>query len=286
MDVAVLGLGRMGTAMARHVLGAGHRLTVWNRTPDRAHELVAAGAREAPTPAEAARAAEVVVLMLGGPESSHDVLFGDGGVASGAARDVLVVDSTTIGPRAARELAVECAQRGLRYIDAPVAGSVEPARQGTLAVLVGGQPEDVADAQPLLELWGDPEKIRHLGSVGSGNAMKMVINLSLGVTAAGLGEALRLADDLGIERGAALTALAAGPFGWMITYKQEMLERDNYRPAAFSLDLLVKDLELVERAGRRALPLTEAALVNATKAQGDGRGEDDFATLVGWLAGR
>ncbi|MBA3618589.1 MAG: NAD(P)-dependent oxidoreductase [Acidothermales bacterium] len=286
MDVAVLGLGRMGTAMARHVLAAGHRLTVWNRTPDRAHELVAAGAREAPTPAEAARAAEVVVLMLGGPESSHDVLFGDGGVASGAARDLLVVDSTTIGPLAARELAAECAQHGLRYVDAPVAGSVEPARQGTLAVLVGGRPEDVADAQPLLELWGDPDKIRHLGPVGSGNAMKVVINLSLGVTAAGLGEALRLADDLGIERKAALTALAAGPFGWMITYKQEMLERDSYRPAAFSLDLLVKDLELVDRAGRRALPLTEAALVNATKAQGDGRGEEDFATLVGWLAGR
>jgi 3-hydroxyisobutyrate dehydrogenase-like beta-hydroxyacid dehydrogenase len=272
--------------MARHVLAAGHRLTVWNRTPDRAHELVAAGAREAPTPAEAARAAEVVVLMLGGPESSHDVLFGDGGVASGAARDLLVVDSTTIGPLAARELAAECAQHGLRYVDAPVAGSVEPARQGTLAVLVGGRPEDVADAQPLLELWGDPDKIRHLGPVGSGNAMKVVINLSLGVTAAGLGEALRLADDLGIERKAALTALAAGPFGWMITYKQEMLERDSYRPAAFSLDLLVKDLELVDRAGRRALPLTEAALVNATKAQGDGRGEEDFATLVGWLAGR
>lgn len=283
MDVAFLGLGRMGAAMARHVIDAGHSLTVWNRSPGKAGELVAAGAKEAATPAEAARDADVVVLMLFGPDSVREVLLGDDGVVQGAREGALVVDATTIGPAATRELADAVAQHGLRYLDAPVAGTVGPAKEGTLGVFVGGADDDVARARPLLEAWGDPQKVLHLGPVGSGSALKLVVNLALGITAEGVGEALRLAQDLGVDRGSALKALGAGPFGWFLNQKGAMVESGSYSPTAFSLDLAAKDVDLAVTSARRELPASAAALAQLRAASAAGRGDDDYASLVGFL---
>src|SRR3954447_9201283 len=148
MRVAFLGLGRMGVAMARHVVEAGHELHVWNRTPGRAAELVAAGAVEEKTVADAVSEADAVVLMLFGPDSVREVLQD---VLAAAPDGVLVVDGTTIGPDAAHEFAGLCAERGARYADAPVAGSVGPATAGTLGVLAGAREEDWAEVEPLLQ---------------------------------------------------------------------------------------------------------------------------------------
>ncbi|MGN6246075.1 MAG: NAD(P)-dependent oxidoreductase [Motilibacteraceae bacterium] len=283
MNVAFLGLGRMGAAMARHVLDAGHSLTVWNRSPGKAADLVAAGAKEAATPAEAARDADVVVLMLFGPDSVREVLLGDDGVVRTAGEGTLVVDATTIGPQATRELADAVAQHGLRYLDAPVAGTVGPAKEGTLGVFVGGADDDVARARPLLEAWGDPQRVLHLGPVGAGSALKLVVNLALGITAEGVGEALRLADDLGVDRGSALKALGAGPFGWFLNQKGAMVESGSYSPTAFSLDLAAKDVDLAVSSARRELPASAAALEQLRAASAAGRGDDDYASLVGFL---
>src|SRR6476661_9921209 len=133
MRVAFLGLGRMGVAMARHVIDAGHELHVWNRTPGRAGDLVDAGAVEAKTVGDAVAEADVVVLMLFGPDSVREVLPD---VLAAAPRGVLVIDSTTIGPDAAHEFDALCTASGARYVDAPVAGSVGPATAGTLGALV------------------------------------------------------------------------------------------------------------------------------------------------------
>src|SRR5690349_18938712 len=124
MRVAVLGLGRMGAAMAPHVLAAGHELHVWNRTPGRADELVAAGAVEEKTVGDAVAAADAAVLVLFGPESVREVLPD---VLAAAPRGVLVVNCTTIGPDAAHAFGAACTAAGARYVDAPVAGSVGPA---------------------------------------------------------------------------------------------------------------------------------------------------------------
>jgi 3-hydroxyisobutyrate dehydrogenase-like beta-hydroxyacid dehydrogenase len=283
MNVAFLGLGRMGAAMARHVLDAGHSLTVWNRSAGKAGELVAAGAKEAATPAEAARDADVVVLMLFGPDSVREVLLGEDGVVQTAREGTLVVDATTIGPEATREIADAVAQRGLRYLDAPVAGTVGPAREGTLGVFAGGADDDVAQARPLLEAWGDPQKVLHLGPVGAGSALKLVVNLALGITAEGVGEALALADDLGVDRGAALKALGSGPFGWFLNQKGSMVESGSYSPTAFSLDLAAKDVDLAVSSARRELPASAAALAQLRAASQAGRGDDDYASLVGFL---
>ncbi len=284
MNVAFLGLGRMGAAMARHVLQAGHHLQVWNRTPDKAAELVASGATAAESPAEAARDADVVVCMLADPDAVRQVLLGPGGAADGAAEGTLVIDASTIGPSAAREIAAELEKRGLRYVDAPVLGSVQPAREGTLAVFAGGSEEDYADAEPLLGLWGDPEKVRRVGDIGSASAVKLMLNLTLAVAMSGVGEALRLATDLGVERHAALDALAAGPLSATVANKRTMLDAEEYAPVGFSLALLAKDLGLVVDAAHGDLPVTESILAVVREAIAAGHGDDDYAALAGYLA--
>ncbi|MCW2572696.1 MAG: 6-phosphogluconate dehydrogenase NAD-binding protein [Frankiales bacterium] len=279
MRVAFLGLGRMGAAMAQHVLDAGHDLVVWNRTPGKAEALVAAGAREAKTPSEAADGADAAVLMLFGPESVREVL-------PEIARDgLLVIDSTTIGPDAAREFGRLAASKGARYVDAPVAGSVEPATAGTLGVLGGADESDWAHAQELLHLWGDPAKVKLIGPVGSGSALKLVVNQGLGVLAAGLGEALRMASQLGIDRDLVLDVLEQGPYGFTVKQKRALVEKRDYSATRFSVDLLAKDLALAIDATRDAdLEVTSAALSAALRTIEAGHSGDDYAAVIGHLA--
>jgi 3-hydroxyisobutyrate dehydrogenase-like beta-hydroxyacid dehydrogenase len=274
----------MGSAMARHVLDAGHDLAVWNRSTGKADELVTAGAFEAASPAEAAAGRDVVVLMLFGPDASREVLFGPEGAATGAAPGTLVIDATTVGPTVAREIGAELARRELRFVDAPVAGSVQPATDGTLAVLAGGRDEDFADAKPMLELWGDPERIRHIGPVGAGNAAKVVANQALGVAIAGLGEALQLAADLGLDRAVVLDILAAGPYGRPLEQKRSMIESGDFSATAFSLDLMVKDLDLAVSETDVELPVTAAALADSRAAAAAGHGGEDYGVVAGYLA--
>jgi 3-hydroxyisobutyrate dehydrogenase len=280
MRVGFIGLGRMGAPMAAHVVRAGHDVTVWNRTPGRAGDLVAAGATEAKTVADAVRDAEVAVTMLFGPEAVREVVAA---VADAMPAGGLVVECSTVGPAVARDLARQLSERGLRFVDAPVAGSVQPATDGTLGVLAGGDPADYQEAEPLLHLWGDPAKVRHLGPVGSGAAMKLVINLTLGVAMGGIGEALRLAGDLGIDRTSALDVIAMGPLGSSVHTKRAMLDNGEFQPTGFSLDLMTKDLALALDAADGDLALTRAALAAARHAVAAGHGGDDYAALAGHL---
>lgn len=280
MRVAFLGLGRMGAPMAAHVARAGHDLTVWNRTPGRAADLVALGAREAANVADAVRDAEVVVTMLFGPDAVRDVLAQ---VADAAPAGALVVESSTVGPAVARDLGEALRAKGLRFVDAPVAGSVQPATDGTLGVLAGGSAADYAAAEALLHLWGDPARVRHLGPVGAGSAMKLVINLTLGVAMGGVGEALRLAGDLGVDRTAALDVLGTGPLGMSVTTKRAMLDSGEFTPTGFSLDLMTKDLGLAIDAADGDLALTRAALDAARAAVAAGHGSDDYAAIAGHI---
>jgi 3-hydroxyisobutyrate dehydrogenase-like beta-hydroxyacid dehydrogenase len=278
MRVAFLGLGRMGAPMAAHVVRAGHDVTVWNRTPKPG---AVEGAREAKTVAEAVDGAEAVVTMLFGPDAVREVLAE---VTQAAPPDALVIESSTIGPAVAREQGDAARKAGLRFVDAPVVGSVQPATDGTLGVLVGGTETDYAAAEPLLHLWGDPAKVRHLGAVGAGSAMKLVINLTLGVAMGGVGEALRLAGDLGLDRQQTLDVVAMGPLGFSVNAKRAMLESGEFQPTGFSLDLMAKDLGLALDAADNDLPLTRAARDVAHDALASGHAGDDYAALAGHLA--
>lgn len=278
MRVAFLGLGRMGAAMASHVArSADHELTVWNRTPGRAGELAHLERR---TVADTVTAAEVVVLMLFGPDAVREVLAEVVQHAPGA----LVVDATTIGPGAAHEFAALCHEHGLRYVDAPVAGSIGPAAEGTLGVFVGGSDADYAQAEALLHLWGDPARVRHLGAVGSASALKLCVNQSLGVMAAGVGEALRLGHDLGLDRTLLLDVLGMTGYGWYLGQKRPMVESGDYSPTTFSLDLMVKDLDLAVRAAGSDLPVTRAGLTQARRAVEAGHSGEDYSAMTGHAA--
>lgn len=281
MNVAFLGLGRMGRAMAAHLAHAGHRLSVWNRSPGKAGALTALGARETGSIAEAVRSADAVVLMLFGPDAVRSVLVD---VLAAAPAGALVLDASTTGPEAAREFGARCAAAGLRFVDAPVTGSVGPAQSGTLGVLVGASEADFLAVRPLLTLWGDPDRITLAGPVGSGNALKLVVNLALGVAMAGLGEALRLGHDLGLAFPALDTALAPGPLGWTLAQKHEMIMSGDFSATSFSLELMAKDLQLCLADARRELPATAATLRQCQEAVTAGHGADDYAALAGWLA--
>jgi 3-hydroxyisobutyrate dehydrogenase len=279
MRVAFLGMGRMGVRMAQHVLDAGHELVVWNRTPGKAADLVAAGAREAKSPADATADADVAVLMLFGPDSVREVL------PDIAREGLLVIDSTTIGPAAAREFGQLCKDRGARYVDAPVAGSLEPAAAGTLGVLAGSDEADWSEAEKLLHLWGDPAKVRRIGPVGSGSALKLVVNQGLGVLAAGLGEALRMAGDLGLDREVVLDVLEQGAYAFTVKQKRELIASGDFSATRFSVDLLAKDLGLAIHAARDAeLDVTSAALTAALRTLDAGHAGDDYAAIIGHLA--
>ena len=280
MRVAFLGLGRMGAVMAAHVARAGHELTVWNRTPGKAADLVALGAREAKTVPEAVKGADVVVLMLFGPEAVREVLVQVVVHATGA----LVVDATTNGPAAAYEFARTCSAAGVRYIDAPVAGSVKPAVDGALGVFVGGSVEDVTQARPLLELWGDPARVIRVGEVGSASALKLCVNQGLGVIAAGLGESLRLGRDLGLDRSVLLQVLSQTAYGWFLSQKGPMVESGDYSATAFSVDLMAKDLRLAVAAADSDLAVTRAALDQAVRTLAAGHAGEDYACIAGHIA--
>jgi len=187
--VAVVGLGAMGSRVARRLLEAGHDLVAWNRTAEKAQPLVEAGAVAAATPAEAAARAEVVLTMVADPAALRDVTEGEDGVAAGVGEGATVIEMSTVGPDAVRRLgSVLGEQAGL--LDAPVLGSRSEAEEGTLKVFVGGPPELVARRTPLLSVLGSP---LHVGPLGSGAAAKLVANTTLVGTIGVLGEALALA---------------------------------------------------------------------------------------------
>lgn len=280
MKVAFLGLGRMGVAMASHLAVADHELTVWNRSPGKAGPLVALGATEAPDIASAVHGAEIVVLMLFGPDAVREVIAEVIKHAAGA----LVVDATTIGPDAAHEFAETCRAAGLRYLDAPVAGSVQPATDGTLGVFVGGSEDDFQRALPLLQLWGDPARIRRVGEVGSASSLKLCVNQGLGIMAAGLGESLRLGRDLGLDDALLLDVLSQTAYGWYLAQKRPMLETADFSGTTFSIDLMAKDLDLAVRAADSDLEVTRASLDQAQRAIAAGHSGEDYAAITGHIA--
>lgn len=280
MKVAWLGLGRIGSLMAAHVARSEHALTVWNRTPGKAGDLVELGATEATSVAAAVAGADVVVLVLFGPDSVRAVLADVIAAAPGA----LVLDSTTIGPDAAHEFAKACLAGGLRYVDAPVAGSLKPAADGTLGVFLGGADADVSVARELAVLWGDPDRVRHIGAVGSASALKLCVNQGLGVMAAGLGESLRLGHDLGLDETTLLDVLGATAYGWFLSQKRSMLDADDYSGTTFSLDLMAKDLDLAVTSADSDLEVTRACLDQAKRALAAGHSGEDYAALTGHLA--
>ena len=242
MNVAFLGLGTMGAPMAANVLRRGHALTVWNRTPGRDAALVEAGARRAATPAEAARGAELVILMLADPAAVRAVVDGPDGVVAGLGRGALVVDMSTVDPATARYADAAVRARGGRFVDAPVSGTRKPAVDGTLVIIAGGDPADVARARPVLEAMG---RVVPVGAVGQGMAMKLVLNGLGAHMMTGFAAMLVLGAKQGLAPRTMLEVIAAGAFSSpLYTSKAPRMFARDFQPD-FTLALMHKDQELV-----------------------------------------
>ncbi|BCJ68100.1 NAD(P)-binding domain-containing protein [Polymorphospora rubra] len=275
--VAWIGLGRMGTRMARRVAAAGHSLTVWNRTPGRAGALAAVGARVAPTPAAAVRDAEVVFLMLADPTALAGVVEGPAGVAAGLGKATTVIDMSTVGPAAVGRLAhvLPCSTT---LLDAPVLGSLAEAEEGTLTILIGGPEPAVESMRTVLSLLGDPI---HLGPSGSGAAAKLVANFALLGTVGLLGESLAVADGLGLPREVTWRLLAYTSLAAQAARRRTALEADDF-PPRFPLSLARKDADLVVAGGVDAR-LARATLSWLTDAESAGLGDLDYTALLGHI---
>jgi 3-hydroxyisobutyrate dehydrogenase-like beta-hydroxyacid dehydrogenase len=245
-DVAVLGTGRMGAAMARRVAEAGHRVTVWNRTAATAVELASSMPERsivvAESPARAVRRSDVVLSVLADGAATEEVLL------NGALLDVLppgclVCDLATSGVATARALEAGITAAGGRFVDAPVSGSVPSVEAGTLLVMAGGDPEVVDTASSVLSAFA--RAVIRVGAAGTGQAMKLAVNLVVHDINSAIGEALMLAEGAGIAREQAYDVLqesvVAAPF---VTYKRAAF-LDAGTPVAMSLDLVLKDLGLI-----------------------------------------
>ena len=280
--VGFAGIGRMGLPMARNVLDAGFPLTVFNRTPERCAPVVEAGATLAATPAELARASDVVITMVADGDAVRALLDGPDGLLAGAQSDLVLAEMSTIGPLAAHELAAHCAEHGVAMIDAPVSGSIAVATAGQLTILAGGEEAALERARPVLDAMS--KAVLHLGPSGSGAAIKLSINLIIGATVQSVSEALVVAEASGIEREAAYDAIASSVVGsTFVDYKRDAWLDPDGTPTAFTLDLMLKDLGLALELGEATgVPLlaTSAAVNGTTLAIGLEGGDGDQVRIA------
>jgi 3-hydroxyisobutyrate dehydrogenase len=278
--VAVLGLGAMGRAIAARLLGAGHDVRVWNRTPGRDDELVAAGARRSTTPADAVREADVVITMVTDPPALEAVLFGPDGAAPAIPDSATLIDMSTVGPTEISSVVERVAP--VAVLDAPVLGSVPSVESGSLVILAGGDHAVFERHTELLALLGRPI---HVGPSGSGAMLKLVNNAASIATLVALGELLALTDRAGLGIDAVLQSMEAGPLASLIERWRPRLKGED-QSSYFRLALARKDLAIVfDEAEREGTELTVAqtAAARCDDAIEAGLGDEDFGAIVPFL---
>jgi 3-hydroxyisobutyrate dehydrogenase len=278
--VAVLGTGRMGAAMARNLLRAGFGVSVWNRTPGRAQELVDSGARLAASPADAAGSAEVVLTMLADGESTSHAMTGPEGALSALRQGSIWIQMATVGVDWTDHLAARAWDHGLEFVDAPVSGSDGPAREAQLEVLASGSRAVRKRVQPVFDAIG--RRTLWLGPAGEGTRLKLVLNNWLASITEGVAETLALTDALGIDKALFLKAIAGGPLEapYAATKGRAMLARE-FTPG-FALHLALKDVRLALDAAREHgldLPLTDA-IARRWELSMPEHADDDLAAVI------
>lgn len=281
--VAVVGTGRMGSAMVGRLVGAGHAVSVFNRTTSRAAALAEEhGIAVAPTAREAASAADVVVVSLADDAAVRAAYLGADGLVAGLRAGTVVADTSTVDPATIRALGDDVARVGATLIDTPVSGSVSSVQSGKLLVMAGGDEAALARAQPVLAAFAS--RVISLGPLGSGATMKLVVNSMVHGLNAALAEALVLAEKAGVVRSAAYEVIAssavAAPF---VLYKRAAYENPDDTPVAFALDLVAKDLDLAATLAARVgadVPqlVTNRAVVQ--RAIDAGLGQADLSALA------
>jgi len=292
MRVGVAGLGRMGAAIAAHLIDVGHEVTVWNRTADKVKPLSAAGAKTAASPAELAGAVEAIVTILTNREAVAAVYEGPNGLLAGAVKGKLVIEMSTVQPETEVALAEKVRAKGAIFVECPVGGTVGPAREGRLLGVAGGTKDDFAKAQPLLAQMC--RRVEHVGPVGAGSSMKLALNLPLMVYYQALGESYVLCKHLGLDPKWLMEFLSdtSGAPNILKVRGAKIaaaLEGGDVGPPAFDVDNIRKDLATMVAEGKTRgarLPVTEQTLAVYDEAIKEGWGKRDGASLPAYWPSR
>ena len=279
--VGFVGLGVMGGPMARNLLAAGHDVVAFSRTRASVDDIAADGATAAGSAREVAGQAGVVILMLPDSPQVREILDGDDGLLAGAREGTLVIDMSTISPVVTREIAAECAERGIGWVDAPVSGGDVGAREATLSIMAGGSDEDFARAKPLFEALG--KTIVHVGPVGSGQVVKACNQVVVALTIEAVSEALVLGSKAGVDPATIIEVLSGGLAAnkVMEVRGRNFLEHE-FTPG-FRIDLHHKDLGIALQTAREygvALPNTAAVDQMLQALRSNGRGDRDHSALL------
>ena len=284
--IAVLGIGRMGAAMARRLTLSGFEVILWNRTPAGAESLAEElGVSVATSPAEAARDATVVVSSLADDRALEAVHAGDNGTLAGVSDGDVVVDTSTVSPEAIVALSHRFAEVGAQLLDAPVSGSNALVERGELTIMVGGDVGALETARPVLDALA--QKVFHLGANGAGATMKLAVNALVHAINLALAESLVLAETAGVERELAYEVFASGagasPY---VLYKRQSFQEPDTAPVAFTLDLVDKDLDLIlGLASRLGVPMDQGVTTSEVvgRALKAGMGDKDMSALAVYI---
>jgi len=279
--VGFIGLGLMGKPMAQNLLRAGYPLVLWNRTQSKADDLVRAGAKLAGTPGEAAARADVLITIVSDPPALEEILWGGHRALESLRRGSLLIDSSTVSPDLARQVADGCAKRGVDFLDAPVTGGTWGAQKAELVFMVGGKPETVERARPVLETMG--KKIFLLGPNGAGQTVKLGMNLLLALEVNAFAEALALVTTAGVlpERLVEVMQSSMGRAP-VLDVKVPLMLKGEF-PASFPLRLMHKDIRLALELAREhgvPLPAGEAAFHTYTSVKDAAKDDPDFSAVM------
>jgi 3-hydroxyisobutyrate dehydrogenase-like beta-hydroxyacid dehydrogenase len=271
--------------MGHNLLKAGFPLAVWNRTASRADSLVAAGARLAASPREAAAAADVLITIVSDPPALEQVLWGPGAESGGAfsalKKGSIYLDSSTVSPALARRIAGASAAAGIRFLDAPVTGGTWGAEKGELLFMVGGDAETLEAARPVISAMG--KRIFHLGPNGAGQTVKLAMNLLLALQVDAFAEALALVTGAGLE-GEKLVEVMQSSMArsGVLDVKAPVMLKADYAPS-FPLRLMHKDLSLALDLGNQIgvpLPAAAAAREVYNSVKGSCKEDLDYAAVM------
>jgi len=271
--------------MGMNLLKAGHTLSVWNRTASRAQELVAAGAKLAKTPREAAAEAEILLTMVSDPPALEEVLWGHEGKNDGALGGLragsIYIDSSTISPALVRKIAAACAERQVRFLDAPVTGGDWGAREGNLVFMIGGDATTLKEVEPILGVMG--KKWFHLGPNGAGQTIKLAMNGILALQVGAMAEALALVTRAGLRGGQLVEVMQASMArSGVLDVKSPLMVKGDYKPS-FPLRLMHKDLGLMLDLANQlgvALPATAAAREVYSYVKGETKEDVDYSAVM------
>lgn len=284
MKVGFIGIGIMGSRMAKNLIKNNIEVIVYNRTKEKAAELIEMGAEWAESKQTLVRDSDIVYTMLSTPEVVKDLALGKDGFLNYMEEGKLWIDSTTVNPAFTKEMNSECHNKNLRFIDAPVAGSRMPAENGELIFLAGGDEKDIKSVEQLFDIMG--KKTIHCGKAGDGSAMKMVVNSMLGASVACFSEAISLGKSMGLAENNLFDTLLATPVtAPILQLLRPKLEARNEDPN-FPLKHMRKDLHLASLTAYEenvSLPIMNVIKEIYAQLEQNGKGDQDFSSIFGHI---